>query len=297
MKSWLEDIKSITLILLSLSAFVAAGTWSTLDFPGATDTVITGIDGNILVGNYFENPRLSHGFIYDGRAWTSFDVTGSTEMKVTGIAGNNIVGWYLDSGTGWGNEHGFVYNFRTLSFTSYDFPSSLYRTQFFGIDGSDIIGYSDNDYFIYNLSTNETKILNIPGSPSGIDGQYIVGSYNVRVGFNTITHGFIYDGLTSATLDMPGATNTKITGIDNGNIVGYGLLYNMDSNVWTALNMPGALNGSTHANAIDGNFIVGNYYDDNIPYSHGFLYTIPEPATILMLTFGGLLLRKRKGNQ
>jgi len=62
--------------------------------------------------------------------------------------------------------------------------------------------------------------------------------------------------------------------------------------------MPGG--GGAVANDIDGSNIVGIY--DDASGAHGFLYTIPEPATLLpavslsnpFLGLGGLLLRKRK---
>ena len=55
--------------------------------------------------------------------------------------------------------------------------------------------------------------------------------------------------------------------------------------------MPGA--NYTYAFGIDGSNIVGFYYDGS--REHGFLYTIPEPGTVLLLGLGGisLILRKR----
>ncbi len=43
---------------------------------------------------------------------------------------------------------------------------------------------------------------------------------------------------------------------------------------------------------IDGLNLVGAYSDD---YGwHGFVYTIPEPATLLILGLGGLAIRHRR---
>jgi hypothetical protein len=46
--------------------------------------------------------------------------------------------------------------------------------------------------------------------------------------------------------------------------------------------MPGAVN--TRIQGIDGDNLVGYYWDD-ISDSHGFIYTVPEPATISFLLF------------
>jgi hypothetical protein len=128
----------------------------------------------------------------------------------------------------------------------------------------------------------------------GIDENYIVGSYT-EPGFpnpeNVLEHGFIYDTTTQrwSTLDMPGATWTEICDIDGSNIVGLGFLYNKSTNTWTPLNMPGVR--TTYAQAIDADKVVG-YYIDEAMHSHGFIYTIPEPCSILLLTAGLAFIRK-----
>jgi hypothetical protein len=88
----------------------------------------------------------------------------------------------------------------------------------------------------------------------GIDGSNIVGGYIDASGGQ---HGFLYDGITWTTLDMPGAS-------------------------WTV------------ARGIDGSSIVGDYYDTS-GWQHGFIYTTPEPATILLLGLGAIaMIRKTR---
>jgi len=48
----------------------------------------------------------------------------------------------------------------------------------------------------------------------------------------------------------------------------------------------------TQAYGISGSSIVGSYSDSS--GTHGFVYTIPEPATLLLFALGGLVLRKHK---
>jgi hypothetical protein len=118
----------------------------------------------------------------------------------------------------------------------------------------------------------------------------IVGAYG--------NHGFLYDGTTWTTLDMPGASTTWAFGIDGSNIVGvyrigtsgfsHGFLY--DGITWTTIDMPGAID--TTIRGIEGNDIFGQYQDSF--GTHGFMYTVPEPSTLLLLGLGGLILRKRR---
>ena len=100
------------------------------------------------------------------------------------------------------------------------------------------------------------------------------------------------------TLDVPGATGgTRAYGIDDGNIVGsyydgsgnHGFSY--DGSTYTTLDVPGA-NSYAEAFGIDAGNIVGWYNDGS--GAHGFLAPIPEPATLSLLTLGGLMLLRRR---
>jgi hypothetical protein len=94
----MKDKKSIllsTIFLFFSVNLTNAGTWNTLDFPGASQTHITGIDGSNIVGYY--GPSYSqHGFIYDGTNWTTIDMPTAKSTQVHGISGNVIVGEYSD---------------------------------------------------------------------------------------------------------------------------------------------------------------------------------------------------------
>jgi hypothetical protein len=81
-------------------------------------------------------------------------------------------------------------------------------------------------------------------------------------------------------------------GIDGTNIVSSNLLYNLttDTGSSTTLNYPGAV--TICAYGISGGSIVGLCMDNSGEY--GFIYTVPEPATLLLLGLGAVILRRKR---
>lgn len=83
--------------------------WTSLVYPGANRTIASGIQGNLIVGNYAFNGSGSgdgHGFIYDGTTWESFDFAGAVRTSFNHIDGDTIVGSYVDAQ---GRDHGLIY--------------------------------------------------------------------------------------------------------------------------------------------------------------------------------------------
>jgi hypothetical protein len=154
----MKKLLSICVVTLLLSmGYAKAGTLTTLDAPGAVDTVVYGIDGSNLVG-YYTSGGSFHGFLYDGTTWTTLDKPGADHTWIRGIDGGNLVGRYVD---GSNSYHGFLYDGTT--WTNLDPPGVNY-TQIFGIDGSNLVGYytdtSDTVHgFIYTIPEPATLLL------------------------------------------------------------------------------------------------------------------------------------------
>jgi len=293
--------KLITICLMTLlfgTGYAMADYWTTIDMPGATSTDLRGIDGSNIVGSY-DDTSGTHGFLYNYKreTWTPLD------FLPKDIDGSNIIGRI-----GGVDGHEILYNMTSRTFTILDSLEALEVLDAWsmlaeGIDGDNIVGYYRSevhgpDYygFLYNGKTWTAFDAGTGGLAfvQDIDGSNIVG-YSVWGGRGC---GFLYNwtNQTWTHFHFPVPENvppdTYAIGISGSNIVGWSssgnFLYNLTSQTWTTLpGLPGPPEG------IDGRNIVGSYGDAS--GTHGFIYTIPEPATLLLFGLGGLaLLRKRR---
>ena len=124
------------------------GTFTTIDYPGAADTVeccsaILNInpEGQI-VGGYLDTIGTGHGFLLSQGSFTTIDYPGSSYTELLGInPQGDIVGTYVDAAS---NVHGF-----TLSegnFTRIDFPGSVSTfTNWVNPEGDIVGGYQSAD--------------------------------------------------------------------------------------------------------------------------------------------------------
>ena len=294
----------LSLVVLFFVPTLAHAKWTKLDYPGASSTFAKGIQGNNIVGYYYDSHNSPHGFLYDGTTWSTL----SGADQALGIDANNIVG---ETGI-----RGFLFDG-----TNYDYLDApgANVTVAAGISGINIVGhYRDNNFarrgYLYDGTTwtplDDPSADTSSGKgtqPWGIDGNNIVGDYTEG---NFVGHGFLYNGTTWTTLDAPGAVGTVALGIQGNKIVGFyanstsphphAFIYN--GTTWTTLDAPFPGAQDTSANGIDGNNIVGYYVDSGNNY-HGFLYTnttasAPEPTTYALLSgfglTGAIFLRRRK---
>jgi hypothetical protein len=303
----------LPLLMLGLgfcSGAAVAQTYITLDYPGGFGTVLSGVDGNNIVGT---DNSLPGGFLYNGSTFTSISdpLAGSQGTSPAGISGNNVVGCYYDPT---GNLHGFIYTVSTSAYTTLNDPSApsstsggIVGTVTTGISGNNVVGFywdsSDTAQgFLFNLSTSAYTTLRDPFAaynqfpegtcPEGISGNYVAGLYRDSA---DRCHGFVYNiaNKSYTTLDDPlvgGQMITTVTGIDGDTVFGcytdtsnyyQPFLFDILTDTYTTLNSdpwgPIWLTGG-----ISGNTIVGTYTDSN-DISHGFVATIPEPSTLALL--------------
>ena len=99
-------------------------TFSTIDFPGATETDANDISNNgTIVGFYVDTLGVDHGFSLVGGSFTTIDAPNSSGTLAYGINDNgDIVGWYVDQNSG--VTHGF--ELQGTTFTTIDPQGSIF---------------------------------------------------------------------------------------------------------------------------------------------------------------------------
>ena len=124
-------------VMLFRPPSVLAGTWTTLDAPGAYRALPNGVDGSNIVGQY-DDASGEHGFLYDGSSWTTLDYPGTGQTIARDINGNNIVGEYKTNINS-SDSHAFLYDGTTWT-TLPDIAGSISWREAMGICGSTIVG-------------------------------------------------------------------------------------------------------------------------------------------------------------
>jgi len=166
-----------------------SGGLTTLDFPGASDTIAFGINELGTVVGLWDildsdgNLIAEHGFIWKNGVFSEVDFPGAADTSVMGInaAGDLVGSW--DSGLTSPIAHGYV--FSNGKFASFDVP-------------------------IAGATVTQPDDINALG--------HVVGLYS---DVNGILHGFLIAGASFATIDFPGSVQTTVWGINSaGQIVG-----------------------------------------------------------------------------
>lgn len=233
----------------------AATPFTTLDYPGAPGTFLTGIRGNNIVGNYTIGVDTA-GMLYllSTGAYLPFP-------EADGDA--NYPGSYSSSpyGPSVGNPNGIlrvVGSYKSTASSPYDW-GYLY-------DGAAAPG-SQLTTLLYPNSQNTSGEPTLFTIAHSTFGDQVVGNYDTRL----ITgNAFLYTISTGAytNINKPGAVSTTAYGVWGDKIAGgfvgagvgvpqQGFIYDETSSVWKDYNHPGAV--STHFEGITGGGVQGGY--------------------------------------
>jgi outer membrane autotransporter protein len=264
--------------------------YETLNF-GDTNTFLTGIRGNIIVGNYvIPGTTETGGLSYDMTTglWTAMPVATENGANYPDAIGSSPYG------PSFGNPGGIlrvVGSYQTAASAPYDlsylydaaapegqtlttlvFPSGEDETLYtiaHSTFGNQLVGNYDTrlatgNAFIYNIDTGVYTTNNIPGAISttayGIYGDMIAGGYGaVMIGDGIhAEHGYIYNQITDTyvTYDHPGAVATHFEGITGAGRSGE---YNLVTNWVTA-------DGTVHPAVMHLDALgVATWYEIDIP--------------------------------
>lgn len=262
-KKYLPALVTVSLLGLparSLPQEPVPGTFTTIDFPGAVDTVeccsaILNInDEGQIVGGYMDASGTGHGFLLKGGTFTTIDFPGAVYTEALGInARGRIVGEYVDATNL--RSHGFLLTRR--GFSTIDPPGAINTfINWINQQGDMVGGYMDTGGSFHGLlvSRGAFTTIDFPGASNtfglGINSKgEIVGGYIDSAVLNG--HGFLMSKGKFSTFDFPGA-NTQLSACGG---LGGGVTYT------DGINDEGA--------------IVGGYCgaDDHL---HGFLLSTKE---------------------
>lgn len=232
--------------------------------PGATVTLVFGLNGHGEVVGADDSLPGRHAFLLNHQSYTSLDSTGILGTHTSFARGINevgdIVGGYIGDD---GNEHGFL--LRQGSLTTIDVPYvGSVGTQLNALNSIGIIvgTWVDSAFTVHGFVYENGNFahLDYPGSldtyPSGINSRGdVVGNWDTDQ--STVGHGFWFSHGTIVSIDDPDAVpeGTAANGINaRGQIVGSYIGQDGNSHsflaegvAFTTLDCPGSVNTSAWA--------------------------------------------------
>jgi hypothetical protein len=209
---------------------VLPNNFSSENFPGAAQTMVTGINQNgDTVGIYVDAGGNTHGFTNIGGTFTTVDDPASAVFN-QGLGINNsdrTVGYYAPTQAGTTGQIAYSQSGGVFSNVNSLLPAN-FNSQAVGIDNAgDIVG------FYMPTATTSVGFLDLAGVISTIDpfGSTFTQALGINnlgeiVGFyldgSSVQHGYIDNGGVFTSFDPAGSVNTTINGVnDLGQIVGF----------------------------------------------------------------------------
>lgn len=202
--------------LAQRDAKTAAVTFTTIDVPGAIYTEILGINSaGTMVGSYGQNTLTDgHGFIYNNSTFTYFDYPGENFTVPNGINDSDLI-----VGSAGQNPVvvGFLYDGAQFTEIVDANDTATYPN---GINNAGlVVGGAGSIYTTkgFEMRNGHFKTLNVPG-------QYVyvrasgINNLGTIVGW-TDSDGFMCRANTCSIVDYPGATYTKLLGVNDAGIM------------------------------------------------------------------------------
>ncbi|MEI8368683.1 MAG: hypothetical protein WCJ31_09625 [Planctomycetia bacterium] len=298
-----------------LTGRAAAVSFTSVAYPGAIETDPFDLDGERIVGGYFNAGGPQRGFYFDGTNFNDLYNPAATDYTTAyGISGNTIVGEYYD-----GVPHGFTYDIQTQTWTTVDRPGAS-DTGFYDIDGTKIVGASTTSGVFEGFLYEGGNFTSLTGGSlsaeytfaSTIHGDWVGGSYTTASSPSRLAmlYQISTDTYTQFVLPFAGQTFASIGGISDLFITGeysdasgdHAFAYNRLYGTWLTIDAPGAING-TYGSHVDGDrmAVYGYPADYN---ALGYIATLPVPeidpagaSSVLALLASALGLLERRARR
>jgi len=261
--------------------------YTTLDFPGAAATTMTGINAEgAMVGFYRDAAGKTHGFVRRRATYASIDFPDAAWTNARGIsATGDVVGAYRMAGEPEVNQHGYRLG-RDGQFSKIDFPGHISTVPVRLLPDGTIVGcYHDaagmDSMHAMSLVRNafsgfdRTMTMHQGATP---DGRTIVGYFAEMVDMRR-NHAYVLEGASFVPFDVPGSVSTTAIDINaSGVIVGvyeapagktHGFV--REGSQYVTLDVPGARTTSAWGINSDGT-IVGGFVDAG-GVTHGLVAT------------------------
>ncbi len=284
-------------LALAAAPLAALDNVRTIDFPGAVNTVVNGInDAGDIAGHYKDAAQKQHGFLLKQGKFTSIDFPGAvTTINDAVNNAGDMAGFYrLDDGV----NHGFFYS--GGQFTTIDVPGATVTNTFGLNDNGEVVGHFQlpgeaMQGFVWKAGQYRTFTYpeaNDMGCAMGINNNGdIVGHWRDTTG---IIRGYLLRKGRFVSFEFPGAKAT-VPGMgpvgisSSGDVVGQytrsdgkNSAFLWSNGKFTTLEVPGA--ASTLGNGINNRGDMVGFYVDSKNANHGWVARITPNAPSPLLT-------------
>jgi uncharacterized membrane protein len=275
-----KAVLSLAVLLLAMAPLaLGQGTYTQIDYPGATLTLVSGVNSaGDVVGGYVDASNNYHGFLLSDGVYTTIDDPDLPNAFAYGI---NDVGQIVGNDS---SNSSYLYQIATQTFIPISFPG--YGTFATGINnGGTIVGsLSGNLGFEYSNGDYQ-KILPHGSTHADLGGINNLGVAVGSCGTMKLGNNFLYSQEKYQPLHIA-ARDPSTAGInDSGTIVGvyypsnkYGYLegFVYEEGVLHPIVFPGAQ--QTYAYSVNDSGEAAGAFIDARGNGHGFTWTPPADA-------------------
>ena len=239
-----------------------------IEIPGGNATGYSGEGGwcgisdqGVVTGIYIDASNNSQGFVWRNGTLHTLDNPGSADTALSSVNNRGVaLGFYGNTTT----SQAAMYSCQSGAWSTVPEISGMPIVEGYGVNdsgaavgwagGGDFVNSTSVAAWIWDPRSQSYSFFDVPGAPqystyaNAINDQgQIVGTFLDTSG---AVHGFLKDGETYTTIDVPGATGTYAYGFNNsGTIVGVfvtlygsggGFVRTSDGRI-TVVNFPGGL--------------------------------------------------------